>query len=70
MNIQVDPKPYTLREPPIDPFKGTLKGTRITTHEPPSRVEGSGVQAFASFPGSRREGNSRIEEVPRDSNIP
>ena len=24
MNLQVDPKPYTLLEPPIDPFKGTL----------------------------------------------
>ena len=23
---------------PIDPFKGTLKGTLITTHEPPSKA--------------------------------
>ena len=40
MNLQVDPKPYTLIEPPIDPFKGTLKGTRITAHEPPSKASG------------------------------
>ena len=27
MNLQVDPKPYTPYRIPIDPFKGTLKGT-------------------------------------------
>ena len=37
MNLQVDPKPYTLIESLQIPFKGALKGTLITTHEPPSR---------------------------------
>ena len=30
--------PYTLMGSPIDPFKGTLKGSLITTPEPPSRL--------------------------------
>ena len=33
MNLQVGPKPYTLRIP-IDPGKGTLKGALITTRIP------------------------------------
>ena len=35
LNPRLDPKPYI----PLEPFKGTLKGTLITpliTHEPPS----------------------------------
>ena len=32
------PETLYLSRIPIDPFKGTLKGTLITTHEPPSRV--------------------------------
>ena len=31
MNLRVDPKPYDS----IDHFNGTLRGTLITTHEPP-----------------------------------
>ena len=31
MNLQVEPKPYNLYKIPIDPFKGTLKGTLIKT---------------------------------------
>ena len=33
MNLQVDPKPYTLVEPSIDPFKGPLKGTLLLTKD-------------------------------------
>ena len=47
MNLQVGPKPHTLLESLENPFKGTLKGTLVATHEPPSRVSDLGLTLSA-----------------------
>ena len=56
MNLQVGPKPYTpCGIPiPIDPFKGTLKGTLITPHEPSEDAE-SELLAICALSGPEPE---------------
>ena len=41
--------PYRI---PIDPFQGALKGTLITTHEPPSKVSGVPLERRFPYPKS------------------
>ena len=61
MNLQVDPKPYTLKgKPNIEPYstlKRNLKTLVTKSHDPPSMVylSPAGLEVFAIFGEHSRE---------------